>query len=101
MKKIGLKRYVRVFSVDSDIIDTNNILDIHKHLMEENIMQNKIMFGFIKKMFIELLSFCTIVRPIKRPIKLVFLNNRPRQTRPILVDINSLLKVLLSIYGQF
>ena len=49
MKKIGLKRYVRVFSVDYDIIDTNNILDIHKHLMEENIMQNKIMFGFIKK----------------------------------------------------
>ena len=33
-KKTGLKRVVNFFSVDFNPIDTNNILDIHKYLME-------------------------------------------------------------------
>ena len=32
MKKTGLNRYVYDFSVDYDIIDTSNIIDIHKYL---------------------------------------------------------------------
>ena len=33
IKKIGLKRVVKFFSVDFNPIDTNDILDIHKLLM--------------------------------------------------------------------
>ena len=34
MKKTGLKGYGYVFSVDYNIIDTSNILDIYKYLMK-------------------------------------------------------------------
>ena len=34
MKKTGLKGIVKFFSVDFNPIDTNNILDIHKHLIK-------------------------------------------------------------------
>ena len=33
MKKTGLKRYLHAFSVDYKIINTNDILVIHKYLM--------------------------------------------------------------------
>ena len=36
MKKAGLNRYVYDFSVDYDAIAVDDILDIHKHLMENN-----------------------------------------------------------------
>ena len=34
MKRTGLKRSVKFFSVDFNSIDTNNILDIHRYLMK-------------------------------------------------------------------
>ena len=34
MKETGLKGYVHAFSVDYDIINTNDILDIQKYLMK-------------------------------------------------------------------
>ena len=34
MKKTGLKGVVKLFSVDFNLIDTNDILDIHKYLMK-------------------------------------------------------------------
>ena len=34
MKKTGLKGYVNVFSVDYNIIDTRDILNIHKYSMK-------------------------------------------------------------------
>ena len=36
MKKTGLSGYLYDFSVDSNAIKTDNILDIHKYLMEKN-----------------------------------------------------------------
>ena len=36
MKKTGLNEYVYDFSVDYDAIAVDNILDIHKYLMEKN-----------------------------------------------------------------
>ena len=39
--------------VDFNPIDTNDILDFHKHLMKRT--RHKIMFGLIKKIFIGLL----------------------------------------------
>ena len=33
-KETGLKGVVKLFSVDFNPIDTNNILDIHRHLMK-------------------------------------------------------------------
>ena len=43
----GLKRNVKIFSVDFNPIDTNNILDIHRHLKKQK--QCKMLFGIIKK----------------------------------------------------
>ena len=54
MKKTGLKKGVKFFSVDYNPIDNNNILDIHKYLMK--ITWYKIMFRLTKKIFIGLLS---------------------------------------------
>ena len=34
LKKTGLKGVVKIFSVDFNPVDTNNILDIHKYLMK-------------------------------------------------------------------
>ena len=36
MKKTSLKGYVYGFSVDYDVIEVSNILDIRKYLMEKN-----------------------------------------------------------------
>ena len=36
MKKTGLNRYVYNFSVDYNIIDTSNIIDIHKYLKKKH-----------------------------------------------------------------
>ena len=69
------------------------------------------MFGFIKKMFIGLLSTCTTVRLAESLapnsevyIKCVSLNNQPCQGRATLVNINSdrtlfihLLSLLISV----
>ena len=49
-QKTGLKWSVKVFSVDINPIDTNNILYIHRYLMKE--MQYKIIIGIIKKCFL-------------------------------------------------
>ena len=40
MKKTGLNRYVYDFSVDYDIIDTSNIIDIHKYLRNKHDKKN-------------------------------------------------------------
>ena len=47
MKKVGLKRSVKFFSVDYNPVDTNDILDIRKYLMEGKVY--KIIFRIIKK----------------------------------------------------
>ena len=36
MKKTGLNEYIYNFIVDSDAIAVDDILDIHKYLMEKN-----------------------------------------------------------------
>ena len=51
-KKTVLKEIANFFSVDFSSIDTNDILDIHKYLMDR--AYYKIMFGLIKKIFIGL-----------------------------------------------
>ena len=38
-KKTGLNGYVHKFSVDNDIIDSSNIIDIHKYLMKKQDMK--------------------------------------------------------------
>ena len=53
-KKIELKGIVNFFSVDFNLIDTNDTLDIHRYLMKGK--QYKIMFGIIKRHFIAVLS---------------------------------------------
>ena len=53
MKKTGLKGVVKVFSVDCNVIDTKDTLDIHRNLMKE--IYYIIIFIFFKKMFIGLI----------------------------------------------
>ena len=36
MKKTGLNGYIYKFSIDYNIIDTSNIIDIHKYLMKKH-----------------------------------------------------------------
>ena len=40
MKKTGLNGYVYDFSVDYNIIDTSNIIDIHKYFMNKHDINN-------------------------------------------------------------
>ena len=56
MKKPELKGVVKFFSVDFNLIDINDILDIHKYLMNRTWYQDMIIFGLIKKTFIGLLT---------------------------------------------
>ena len=49
MRKAELKGYVHDFSIAYNIIDTNDILDIHKYLMKKSI----IMFEFIKNCLLD------------------------------------------------
>ena len=51
-KKTVLKEIANFFSVDFSSIDTSDILNIHKYLMDR--AYYKIMFGLIKKIFIGL-----------------------------------------------
>ena len=53
-KKTGLKRVVKIFSVDFNPIDSDNILDIHKYLMKRT--WYKIISVLNKKIFIGLLT---------------------------------------------
>ena len=53
MKKAGLKKCVKLFSVDFNPIDNNDILDIHKYLIRGT--RDKIMFWLISKIIIGLL----------------------------------------------
>ena len=40
MKKTGVNGYVYTFSVDYNIIDTENIFNIHKYLMKKHDLNN-------------------------------------------------------------
>ena len=55
MRKTGLNGYVYDFSVDYDAIAVDDILDIHKYLMEK--MAQYKMFRFIKKVFLTAMTF--------------------------------------------
>ena len=97
MKKTELYGYVYNFSVNYDSIDAAAIWVIHKYLMKRHDIKK--ILGYIEKLFIELLSFCTI-RSFCESLtfnstgstKYVSLNNKPCQARLILVNINSVIK---------
>ena len=83
MKKIGLKGIAKIFSVDFNPFDTNDISDIHGYLMKGK--QYKIVFGITKKMFIELLS--NIVNGSNHR-KCVSLSNQKRMTQHTLINLH-------------
>ena len=82
------------FFVEYNTIDTSNALDIHRYLMKET--WYKIMFGFVIKVFIELLNVyeigsfgSSLASNYEEPNKCVSLTNHPCQAKPILVNMNS------------
>ena len=76
-----------------------NFIDINVifvHISSKNMAWYERMFGFIKKIFIGLLSICTTTRlreslnsNSERRVKYVSLNKRPCEAGPTLVDTNS------------
>ena len=52
MKKTGLNDYVFGFSVDYDAIAVDDVLEIHKYLMEKNNMIQECL-GLFKKWFLQ------------------------------------------------
>ena len=75
MKKTGLKGGIKVFSVNYNAIDTNNILDIHIYLMKETWY----------KMFIILLI--SVVN-VSNHTKCVSLNNQKCMIQPTLINLH-------------
>ena len=71
------------FSVDLNPIDTSDILDVHKRLMERT--SYKTIFGWIKKIFIRLLT--GLVNGSNHT-KCVSLNNQKCQIQPDLADLH-------------
>ena len=83
MKKTGLNRYVYNFSVDYNIIDTSNIIDIHEYLIKKT--WYKIMFRLIKKILMELLI--SIVNASNHT-KCVSLSSQKYIIQPILINLH-------------
>ena len=84
MKKTGIWSYVYDFSIDYDSIDVDDILDIHKIWWKT---WYKILFRFVKKLFIELLRFGGSL--VSGSVKCVSINNEPCLVRSTLIDLNS------------
>ena len=80
---MGLGGVSKLFSVDFNLIDTKNILDIPKYLM--NRTWYKIMFELIKKIFVGLL---TGLVNWSNHAKFVSLGNQKCMTQPTLINLD-------------
>ena len=70
----GLNKYIYDFSVDYDTIAVDDILDIHKYLMEKSDMK---MFGFIKKVFFTGLRILSSVNLLTiTPLRCISMTNQ-------------------------
>ena len=70
----GLNKYIYDFSVDYDTIAVDDILDIHKYLMEKSDMK---MFGFIKKVFLTGLRILSSVNLLTiTPLRCISMTNQ-------------------------
>ena len=58
MKKTGLYGYVFDFSVDSDGIDVDEILDFQKYLMEKHDIKCDIIVAIFRQIILTDLLFC-------------------------------------------
>ena len=84
-KKKFLKGVGKVFSsVDNNVIDTKDILDIHRYLIRKT--WYKIMLGFIQKMFIELLMPSVV--NASNDTNYVSLNNQQCMIQPTLINVH-------------
>ena len=83
MKKTGLNGYVYDFSADYDAIAIDGILGIHKYLMKNNNMIQK-MFRFIEKVFVVSMSSFGC-----NALKFVSMNYQDCKVRPEIININS------------
>ena len=70
----GLNKYIYDFSVDYDTIAVDDILNIHKYLMEKSDMK---MFGFIKKVFFTGLRILSSVNLLTiTPLRCISMTNQ-------------------------
>ena len=83
IEKTGLKRNVKLFSVDFNAIDPNNILHIHIYLTKGT--QYKMTFQLIKKAFIGLLIS---INNACNYTKCALTNNQKYMTLPSLINLH-------------
>ena len=74
VKKKRLNEYVYEFSVDYDIIDTSNIMNIHKYLTKKHDIK---MLGIIKTIF-----------TVSNPTKYASLSNQKCEIHPTLTNLH-------------
>ena len=86
MKETGLKRYVYDFSVNYSNTSVDDILDIHKFLMEKETKHK--MFGFIKKCIFIKVTFLSNFTSVNL-LSCISMNNQEYKVRPEVVNFNS------------
>ena len=86
MKKIGLNGYIYDFSVDYDAVVVDNILSIHKYLMEKTIYK---MFGYIKKCFFTAMTFFSFNGLSVGSFECVSMNNQECKIRSEIINVNT------------
>ena len=84
-KSAGLHGYVYYFSVDYDAIAVDDILDIHKHLMEKNNIVY--MWRFTKKVFAVITTFLNL--SYVNCLECVAMSNQVCRARPKIIDVNA------------
>ena len=86
MKKIGLNGYIYDFSVDYDAVVVDNILSIHKYLMEKTIYK---MLGYIKKCFFTAMTFFSFSGLSVGSFECVSMNNQECKIRSEIINVNT------------
>ena len=81
-KKTGLNDYVYNFSIDYNIINTSNIINIHKYSMKKHNIKH---LGLLKKYYHTI--YHNIVNASNH-IKFVLLSNHQCMTQPTLINLH-------------
>ena len=88
MKKTWFNGYIYDFNVDYNSIGIDDILDIHKYLMEKNDIVLK-MFRFMKRIFVSAIMLFGYNLSGVNSLEYVSINNQECKVRQEIVNVNS------------
>ena len=86
-KKTGLNVYFYDFSVDYDVVAVDDILEIHKYLMEKSCIFKNV--WYYKKTFISTLAFFNHNILLTNSLKYYSLDNQKCKIRPKIIGVNN------------